>query len=357
MTFRFVAPPFAASLILLMTMTGFATAQAADDAPPVGAHGLRLPATFTGTLPCADCEGIAHHLDLFADQTWQMRREWLGRSEPLVEDGIGTWHADPSRDAIVLDAARAAPMHWEVKGADRIRLMDLEGRPIESDLPYDLSAGPLDETDLSLPLGGMVTYMADAAIFEHCVTGRTYPVAIEEAWIDMERAYLEAVGGGTPLYASFEGSIALRPAMEGPDRRTVTVGRFVGVFPGKTCESARAAAGFANTFWRIATLGGAPVGAVDGRREPFLLFHADGAMNATVGCNMMRGSYERDGEGLRFGPAASTMMACPPPLDASERALRSALESTTGYILAADTLALLNEEGGIIATFAGAYLP
>ena len=29
--------------------------------------GLRLPATFTGTLPCADCEGIYHHLDLWPD--------------------------------------------------------------------------------------------------------------------------------------------------------------------------------------------------------------------------------------------------------------------------------------------------
>jgi len=357
MTFRLPSRPFAAPLILLIAMSGLAMAQTAGEEPLVGAHGLGLPATFTGTLPCADCDGIAHHLDLFADQTWQMRREWLGGSEPLVEDGIGAWHADPSRSAIVLDGARAAPMLWEVKGNDRVRLMDLEGQPIESDLPYELSAGPLDETDLSLPLGGMVTYLADAAIFEHCVTGRTYPVAIEDAWIDVERAYLEAVDGGTPLYATFEGSIALRPAMEGPDRRTVTVDRFVGVFPGRTCESARAAADFANTFWRIATLGGAPVGALDGRREPFLLFHADGAMNATVGCNMMRGRYERDGEGLTFGPAASTMMACPPPLDAAERALRSALESTAGFILAADTLALLDEEGGTVATFAGAYLP
>ncbi len=35
-----------------------------DEVSPVGARGLRLPATLRGTLPCADCEGIADHLDL-----------------------------------------------------------------------------------------------------------------------------------------------------------------------------------------------------------------------------------------------------------------------------------------------------
>jgi len=28
------------------------------------AHGLRLPATFLGVLPCADCPGVRYHLDL-----------------------------------------------------------------------------------------------------------------------------------------------------------------------------------------------------------------------------------------------------------------------------------------------------
>ena len=347
----------AAALVFLFTACGAAVAQNARTEPRIGAHGLALPATFTGTLPCADCAGIAHHLDLFADQTWQMRREWLGRAEPLVRDEIGIWHADPARGAIVLAGSGEAPIFWEVKAPDRVRLMDLEGRPIVSDLPYDLSAGQLDETDLSLFLGGMVTYMADAAIFEHCVTGRTYPVALEDAWIDVERAYLSAVDGGTPLYATFDGTISKRPAMEGPDRRTLTVGRFVGVFPDRTCDHARAEATFENTYWRFVTLGDAPLGDVAGRREPFVLFHPDGGLNATIGCNMMRGSYERDGENLKLGPAASTMMACPPPLDAAERGLRHALETAAGYTLAADTLALLDADGATLATLEAAYSP
>jgi copper homeostasis protein (lipoprotein) len=340
------------SLLALALLANPAAAQE----PFIGAHGLGLPATFTGTLPCADCDGITHHLDLFPDQTYQMRREWLGKPETGVRDELGRWHADPAREAIVLTGASEAPLFWEVKAPDRVRLMDLEGNPIVSDLPYELTGGPLSETDLSLFMGGMVTYMADAAIFEECVTGRTYPVAIEGAWIDLERAYLAEVEGGTPLYATIEGTISLRPAMEGPDRRTVTVERFVGVFPGQTCERARANAPLVNTYWRIATLAGAEVAPAEGAREPFLVLRED-SFNATVGCNMMRGGYELDGKALTFGPAASTMMACPEPLDGWERALATVLAETRGQAVAADTLVLMGEAGKTLATFRAVYLP
>lgn len=334
---------------------------AAQDAPEdrfEGAHGLALPATFTGTLPCADCEGIDHHLDLFADQTYQMRRVWRGRAEPFSRDEVGRWHADPARGGIVLTGASEAPIFWEVTGRDRVRLMDLEGNPIVSDLPYDLEGGPLDETDLSLFLGGMVTYMADAAILEDCRTGRTLPVRVGEGdWLALERAYLGATDGGTPLYASMEATLALGEPMEGPLRRMVTVDRFVGVFPGHTCERARSNASLTNTYWRLVRLGEVEVGVADGRREPFVILRDDGSMNATVGCNMMRGSHETEGERLRFGPVASTMMACPPPLDTSERALGAALEATVDYAIAADTMVLFDGAGETVATLRAVYLP
>jgi copper homeostasis protein (lipoprotein) len=338
----------------LLALT-FLAAPALAQEPVIGAHGLGLPATFTGTLPCADCDGIAYHLDLFADQTYQMRREWLGKPDAPVRDELGRWHADPARDAMVLTGASEGPILIDVKAPDRIRFRDILGEPIESDL-YELTGGPLSETDLSLFMGGMLTYMADAAVFEECLTGRTYPVAIEGAWIDLERAYLAEVTGGMPLYATIEGTISLRPAMEGPDRRTVTVDRFVGVYPGQTCERARANASLVNTYWKITDLGGTPVAPAAGTREPFLVLRED-SFNATVGCNMMRGGYETGDGTLTFGAAASTMMACPEPLDGWERGLAETLGATRSYAVAGDTLVLMDEGGGTVGTFRAVYLP
>lgn len=123
-------------------------------AEPLPVHGLQLPASLTGTLPCADCEGIRHHLDLWPDQTFALSREWLGREDgPYREDAMGRWHADPRRNAIVLQGLGDAPAFWQVTGPDRLRQMDMAGEPIVSDLDYGLVAGefaPVDLTGLTL---------------------------------------------------------------------------------------------------------------------------------------------------------------------------------------------------------------
>jgi len=67
-----------------------------------------------------------------------------------------------------------------------------------------------------LPFTGEMRYMADAALFTDCRTGRTLPIAMEADYLKMERAYLKAVvEPGAPMYVTFEGFIVPRPKMEG----------------------------------------------------------------------------------------------------------------------------------------------
>lgn len=329
---------------------------------PVGAHGLSLPASFMGTLPCADCDGIRHHLDLWPDQVYHMRREWLGRAGgPLRRDEIGRWYADPARGAIVLYGASEMPLFWEVRSPGRLRQMDMAGNPITSDLPYELTGeSPLSPTDLGgMFLLGMMTYMADAASFEECLTGRRYPIATEGDYLALERAYLDArTEPGAPLLVQVEGGLARRPAMEGPDRTHLVVERFIKTAPGETCAGRTPDATLTNTYWRIERLSGAPVAAIESRREPHLVL-LDGPeprFRATVGCNQLIGSYSRDGDSLSFGGAAMTMMACPPPLDAMERQLSEVLAATRRIRHMADRLELLGDDDAVLAELRAAYL-
>ena len=41
-----------------------------------------LPALYTGSLPCADCEGIRYELDLRRDQVFFARMTYLGKPAP-----------------------------------------------------------------------------------------------------------------------------------------------------------------------------------------------------------------------------------------------------------------------------------
>ena len=208
----------------------------ADPASAAAALGLRLPATFRGDLPCADCEGIRHHLDLWPDQVFHLRREWRGRD--LVRDDIGRWRTDPARQTLMLRSGGEMALQFEIKSPDRLRLLDTRGAPIVSTLPYDLAGAPLAPTELRLALAGEMTYLADATRFTECLTGRSYPVAPEGDVVAMQRAYLAlAEAPGARLYVSFDGTIAERARMEGAgSERSVVVDRFGAAAPGRRCE-------------------------------------------------------------------------------------------------------------------------
>lgn len=319
------------------------------------AHGLRLPATFRGDLPCADCEAIRHHLDLWPDQVFHLHREWVGRN--LVRGEVGRWRVDPSRQALILYGGGEMPLQFEIQGPDRIRLLDQAGKPIISNLPYELvSDGTLTPVDLNLPLAGEMTYMADAARFTECLTGRNYPIAQEGDYLKMERAYQAARSRpGAKLYVTFEGSITDRPKMEGAGtERAVVVRRFINVWPQEACERAMADSSLTNTYWRIVKIGEEPVHAVEGRREPHLVLrNVEGRQTvvATVGCNQMTGSYTFAGETLSFTEVASTTMACPPPLDALEKSLGEILAKTRRWRIKGPTLELSDESGAAVALF------
>lgn len=89
-----------------------------------------------------------------------------------------------------------------------------------------------------LPLKGLFTYMADAAVFESCATGRRLPVAMEADYASAERAYLESrTEPGAPLLVTLVGHIDRRPPMEGNDLvEMLVIDRFDSTHPGDDCE-------------------------------------------------------------------------------------------------------------------------
>jgi uncharacterized lipoprotein NlpE involved in copper resistance len=80
-----------------------------------------------------------------------------------------------------------------VKGPHQLRAIDLLGKPIVSELPYELlSDGALSQMDISLTRADMFINLAGSATFSECLTGCVYPVGQEEGYIGPERADVEA---------------------------------------------------------------------------------------------------------------------------------------------------------------------
>ncbi len=197
-------------------------------------------------------------------------------------------------------------------------------------------------------LGGAFRYFADAATFTLCRSGEELPVAQEGGYRELEAAYAaKRSAPAEPLYVTIAGAIEPRAGMEGPPRPTIVVRRFLAAWPGESCERNRSNASLADTYWRIAVLKGETLAPLEGHREASLILRTEPQRQAaaTVGCNRMVGSYEAtEGGGLTFGRFASTMMACPPPLDAHERALTEVLAATREYGIEGPALVLYDEQ-------------
>lgn len=106
-----------------------------------------------------------------------------------------------------------------------------------------------------------------------------------------------------------------------------------------------------NTHWRLVEVAGQAIAAPGERPEPHIvLFGDEKQAQGFGGCNRMRGPYESDGENLKFGPLASTKMACDYPGN-PEDAFMSALAIARRARVVGNQLELYDEAGSLLAKF------
>ena len=107
--------------------------------------------------------------------------------------------------------------------------------------------------------------------------------------------------------------------------------------------SMRPSAALENTFWKLVSLGNTPAIALPaGREASFRLHPEDRRLSGSGGCNRLVGNYELGAGALKVVPGGTTMMMCPEDLMHQEGDFLSALQMTTSYEIAGDTLELRN---------------
>jgi heat shock protein HslJ len=97
------------------------------------------------------------------------------------------------------------------------------------------------------------------------------------------------------------------------------------------------------TVWRLVGLSGLdPAALADASTVPTLRFEA-GRVEGFGGCNRLAGGYAIDGDHVKLGPLAGTMMACPGPASEVEAAFTRALAGTLLFHVAEERLTLAPE--------------
>ena len=88
--------------------------------------------TYTGVLPCADCEGIQTEITLNEEGTYAKKMIYLGKgdSNSFEEKGDYTWNA--AGQQITLEGQKAPNQYFV--GENTLTQLDIEGQKIEGDL-------------------------------------------------------------------------------------------------------------------------------------------------------------------------------------------------------------------------------
>jgi copper homeostasis protein (lipoprotein) len=133
---------------LAIILAGFASAcHAQTPSPTAMASGPvqpsdlpALPATFVGTLPCADCPGIRYQLNLNADHTFTSRMTYEERNSSFNDDG--RWEFSDDGKMVVLHNGRGRAEKFALRGVETLRMLDADGNEINSKLNYELKRAP-----------------------------------------------------------------------------------------------------------------------------------------------------------------------------------------------------------------------
>ena len=316
-----------------------------------------LPATFTGTLPCADCQGLRYELNLFPDDSFFLRTTYQGSpAASATRDDWGSYVLSSDRRVIILRGAGGTTELFSIRDNSRLRKLDQQGQAIGTTLNYDLRRSPsFAPLALRGSFRGAYAAIADTGRFIECASGKHWSVSDESSNGALQSAYRSAAAKpGQPVLVNLQGRLSTRPRADGSGTETTLVVESVGaVTASGACEKRFAGLPLEDTYWRLTSLGSTTVGAAaNARNEPSLTFRTDPKLfSGSGGCNRLAGQYQIGSDSLTLR-AAGTMMACP-GMDETERAFTRALNDTRRYRVLGTVLELSDERGRVLARFEG----
>src|SRR5512147_1737545 len=118
---------------------------------------------------------------------------------------------------------------------------------------------------------------------------------------------------------------------------------------GASSQSSGNRQALAGTSWLAEDIGRR--GVLDNPRTT-VSFDQAGRVSGSGGCNRYGGPVEVSGEMIRFGPLASTRMACSPAISDQEERFFAALRSATRFVVTAEgKLVLYDATGNAVVTF------
>ena len=123
---------FITAILILLFGCGGTGGNVVADAAHNSRNALDWPGTYSGTVPCADCEGIRTMVTLRDDGSFERERLYLGKSAaPMRDSGRFAWNEAGS--IVTLVSADGGTQQYQV-GENQLFHLDQTGSRISGDL-------------------------------------------------------------------------------------------------------------------------------------------------------------------------------------------------------------------------------
>jgi uncharacterized lipoprotein YbaY/heat shock protein HslJ len=305
-----------------------------------------LPATFVGTLPCADCPGIRHELTLFPDDAFVLRRTRLGAKPPSPVDEIGSWVRSSDSRLIMLETSTGTRGVFSVVDGQTLRPSIPDSAPSQAGLRDLRRSARLAPVELSMTMTGVYRVVDGQGQFAECSTGQRWPLSASAEASSLDAALTANKGRvGNGIFATVQGRVTPGTGA------ALTVVRVVSTDSVKKCAPRFVSLTLEGASWRLTELGAAPIAPQQGRSGVIgLSFREEtGSFAGNGGCHRLAGTYRVAGDELTLR-SVGTLRACPTVTDTEAR-FRTALTDTRRYRVLGRSLQLFDTDGRSLATF------
>ncbi|WP_417584552.1 META domain-containing protein [Nitrincola sp.] len=261
--------------------------------------------SYFGVLPCASCPGIDTHLDLLADGSYFLTETYQDRPDGNVSQ-LGRWTLDNGQ--LLLQGQDRELIYFATDSGGWLQA-DIQGRPIVSELNYSLEPQGWKPAEVTGSVEGMLSYMADAASFIECSTGKRFPVIMTDEWLSVERTYLaSSSAAGSYLNTLADVTFKWITPEEGAPRHHLHFNHLQQTLPATTCGSP--VESLEHHEWDLVELQNTQSEQLEAlQTRPYVKFSGQ-QISGHTGCNAMAGQIKLEGERLQLSQVASTRMYC-----------------------------------------------